>query len=82
MLSLVLFLFFPRKFRKIEPCDSDKIYSYKKRYVLSGAKPGIFEGKGGFSKLGHKFLTVLRDQITCKHFSALLSKSTISIKYK
>ena len=32
----------------------------------------IFEGMEGLSKLGHKFLTVLKDKITRKHYYALL----------
>ena len=32
---------------------------------VSGAQPGIFEGRGGFCKLGHKFLAVLK--VKCKH---------------
>ena len=44
----------------------------------SGEQPGFLESKGGFFELGHKFVTVVRDEIICKHYSALLSKTTIS----
>ena len=30
-------------------------------------KSGIFEGRGGFCKLGHKFLVVLKIKVNCKH---------------
>ena len=33
----------------------------------SGSYPGIFEGRGGFCKLGHKSLTVLRDKVKYRH---------------
>ena len=45
-------------------------------------EPRILEGRVGFCKLGHKFLTVLKDKIICKNYNALFSKITISIKNK
>ena len=48
--------------------------------------PGMFYGRGGFCKLGHKFLSVLKVKVKLKHFSGLLPKITsskiISFKYK
>ena len=37
------------------------------RYEKSGVEPGIFEGRGGFCKLEHKFLAVLKVKVKCKH---------------
>ena len=37
----------------------------------------IFEGREDFCQVGHKFLTVLRDSITWKDYSTLLSKITL-----
>lgn len=48
----------------------------------SGEQAGVFEGREGFCRLGHKFLTVLRNKITCEYNNALPSKITISFKYK
>ena len=41
-------------------------------FLFTGVQ--MFEGREGFYKLGHKFLAVLREKVTCKHYSALLSK--------
>ena len=38
--------------------------------IPTHTKAGPFEDRGGFSKLGHKFLNPLRDKVTCKHYRA------------
>ena len=50
--------------------------------VATGPKSGIFEGRGGFFKVGHKFLAVRKVKVKCKHESALLPKITNSFKFK
>ena len=35
--------------------------------IDAGAKPGIFEGRGGFWKLGHAFLAVVKVKVKFKH---------------
>ena len=44
-----------------------KSATFEKRLLYTGAYPGIFEGRGGFCRLGHKFLTVLKGKFKCKH---------------
>ena len=34
---------------------------------MAGAWPGLFKGTGGFCKLGHKFLIVVKVKVECKH---------------
>ena len=44
-------------------------------YDISGAQPGIFEGRGGFCKLGDKFLAVLKAKVKCKALENICCKN-------
>ena len=44
-----------------------KKFKEKRRNNVSGALPGIFEGRGGSWKLGHKSMAVLKFKVKCKH---------------
>ena len=42
--------------------------------ITTAVKAKIFEGSGGFCKLEHKVLTVLRHKVPCKHCSVIFFK--------